>query len=103
MPILSEKGTFDPSDEPNFNTGGDIKKFYDYRANIGPHCFSSSQATIKFFDRDDASTLVSYDFLPTEFVGLPGQWLKLYADKFEVGEPLDLGPVVFTGKCERID
>ena len=103
MPILSEKGTFDPSDVPNFNTGGDINKFTDFRGNIGPHCFASNEATIKFFDRDRASTLVSYDIFEQEFVGLPGEWLKLYADKFEAGEPLDLGPVVFTGKCERID
>jgi hypothetical protein len=103
MPMLFEKGTFDPTDKPNFNTGGDIRKFSDFRANIGPNCFASNEATIKFFDRDHASTLVSYDFLPTEFEGLPGQWLKLYADKFEAGESLDLGPVVFTGQCERID
>ena len=96
MPILFEKGTFDPSERPF--TGGS-----DYRHNIGPHCFASDEATIKFFDRAYANTLVSYDFLPTEFEGLPGNWLKLYADKFEAGESLDLGPVVFTGKCERID
>ena len=82
MPILSEKGTFDPSDIPNFNTGGDINKFTDFRFNIGPHCFASNEATIKFFDRDRASTLVSYDFPPGDwFVGLPSEWLILFGDK----------------------
>jgi hypothetical protein len=96
MPILSEKGTFDPSDMTT--------KTPDFRFNIGPHCFASNEATIKFFDRDHASTLVSYDFPPGDwFVGLPSEWLILFGDKFQAGELLDLGPVVFTGKCERID
>ena len=97
MPILFEKGTFDPSERPF--TGGS-----DYRINIGPHCFASDEATVKFFDRDHASTLVNYNFAPHEFVSGPGAWLELYADNtFQAGERLDLGPVVFTGKCERID
>jgi hypothetical protein len=103
MPKLLENGTFEPSDRPNFNSGGDIRKFIDFRANIGPHCFASNEASMKFFDRNEPSTLVSYDFLPTEFEGLPGQWLKLHGSRFEAGELLDLGPVVFTGTCERID
>jgi hypothetical protein len=103
MPILAAKGTFDETDHPNLgNTGGDIGKFSDYRYNIGKNCFASDEATLKFFDREGANTLVSYDFLSEEFVGLPGNWLKLYADEFEAGETLDAGPVVFTGKCERI-
>jgi hypothetical protein len=102
--ILSDKGTFSPSDEPNFqNNGADNKRFRDYRGNIGPWCFASDEATIKFFDRDHANTLVSYDTAPDEFVGLPGEWLRFHANKFEAGESLDLGPVVFTGQCERID
>jgi hypothetical protein len=103
MPILAEKGTFDPSDQPR-STGGDISKFYDYRINIGPDCFASDEATVKFFDRNRASRLVNYDFAPHEFVSGPGEWLELYADNtFHAGARLDLGPVVFTGKCERID
>jgi hypothetical protein len=46
MPKLLESGTFEPSDRPNFNTGGDIKKFTDFRANISPHCFASNEASI---------------------------------------------------------
>jgi hypothetical protein len=101
MPILSEKGAFDPSDKPN--PSADMSKFYDYRYNIGPHCFASDEATIKFFDRDYANRLVSYDFLPQHFEGLPGNWLAMYGDNFQAGETLDFGPVVFTGKCEQID
>jgi hypothetical protein len=80
--ILSEKGTFSPSDKPSFGNGGDnyqdiIKRFHDYRYNIGPRCFASDEATVKFFDRDHADTLVSYDFLPQQFAGfLPGQWRR---------------------------
>jgi hypothetical protein len=102
-PILAEKGTFDPSDHPR-STGGDIKKFYDYRANLGPNCFASSEAKVKFFDRESESRLVSYDFLPTEFESvIPGNWLRMYGVNFEAGETIDSGPVVFTGTCSRID
>jgi hypothetical protein len=101
MPILSETGTFDPSDKPKWS--GDTKSWYDWRANIGPHCFASNEATVKFFDRDRAETLVSYDFLPQMFEGLPGEWLEMRGNDFEAGERLDYGPIVFTGKCERID
>jgi hypothetical protein len=101
MAILAEKGTFDPSDKPNFS---DIKKFRDYRGNIRPFCFASNEATIKFFDRDFPSRLVDYDFLTDRFGGsLPGEWLELRGNNFEAGELLDAGPVVFAGKCERID
>lgn len=103
MPLLSEKGTFDPSIRPDFSFRSG--NFSDFRTNIGRHCFSTDEATIKFFDRDFASTLESYDFpSPRHFVGLPGEWLKLYTGgKFEAGEALDLGPVVFTGTCEPIE
>ena len=102
-PILAEKGTFDPSDHPR-SAGGDIKKFYDYRANIGPNCFASSEAKVKFFDRESESRLVSYDFLPTEFESvIPGNWLRMYGVNFEAGETIDSGPVVFTGTCSRIE
>jgi hypothetical protein len=102
MPILSEKGTFDSSSPPFYmlGVGG---KFFDYRFNIGNNCFASNEATIKFFDRDSAQRLVSYDLQPMTFTGLPGEWLELDGNNFEAGERLDLGPVVFTGKCERID
>jgi hypothetical protein len=53
-PILTEKGKFDPSDEPNFGALGP-RTFYDFRANLGPRCFASDEATIKFFDRDQAN------------------------------------------------
>jgi hypothetical protein len=102
-PILAEKGTFDPSDQP-MSAGGDIKKFYDYRANLGPNCFASSEAKVKFFDRESESRLVSYDFLPTEFESvIPGNWLRMYGDNFEAGETLDSGPIVFTGTCSRVE
>lgn len=102
MPLLAEKGTFDPSDQPSLVGSADINKFKEYRYNIG-RCFASDEATIKFFDRDYESRLASYDFRPQMFAGLPGEWLELRADNFEAGERLDAGPVVFTGKCQQID
>ena len=95
MPILAEKGNFDPSDK-------EPRDGYD-RFGIGPRCFASDEAVVKFFDRDHPDTLVRYDFWHQQWMGLPGQWLKFYANKFEAGETVDLGPVVFTGSCERID
>jgi len=104
MPVLFEKGTFGSSDVPHLDSGGDIKKFEDFRWNIGRNCFASNEATIKFFDRDLPDTLISYDLFPNEFEGLPGQWLALYDNNtFEAGERIDAGPVVFTGRCEQID
>jgi hypothetical protein len=62
------------------------------------------EATIKFFDGEGFSNLVSYDNLPNWFVGIPSSWLRLFGNnKFEAGEPLDAGPVVLTGTCQRID
>jgi hypothetical protein len=102
MPKLLEKGSFEDSDT-KFYTGGDNQKIHRFSFQYWTQCFASNEASIKFFDRDVADKLVSSDFLPTEFEGLPGQWLKFYAGKFEAGESLDIGPVVFTGSCERID
>ena len=102
MPFLSEKGTFDPSIKPYVNTG-DIKTFSDFRANIVRNCLSSYEATIKFFDRDYAIPLVSYEWSPTEFVGITeGVWLRFHAGRFQAGESWDFGPVVFTGHCARL-
>jgi hypothetical protein len=84
--------------------GSDMSKFYDLRSNLGPNCFASEEATIKFFDKDQSDRLVSYDFLPDEFVGLPGNWIAIHPNnEFHAGETLDYGPVVFTGKCERLE
>lgn len=82
--------------------GKDVSKMYDMRQNMGPMCFSNSQARLKFFDSREESKLLSYDFLPNEFQGLPGEWLKLYGMKFEVAQALDAGPIVMSGSCEAI-
>jgi hypothetical protein len=106
MPILSATGTFPLPESPVGGSSGDPEKggtWYDTRYNIGRNCFASQQATIKFFDRTSESSLVSYDFLQQQFEGLPGDWLRLRGDNFEAGENLDAGPVIFTGKCQRIE
>lgn len=95
MPILAKQGTFDP--DPGWSG-----KPYDLRHNIG-RCFSSSEATIKFFDRDSEEKMESYDFQPMEFTGLAGNWIKKKGDRFEAGSTLDAGPVVFSGTCKSID
>ncbi len=106
MPILERDGKFDPNGAPFAgSTGSDPKKMYDMRRNVGPQCFSSLSATMQFFDRDHPNQLVSYDFWPNEFEGQPGEWLKFYEGRraFEAGEPLDAGPVVYTGSCVRLE
>jgi hypothetical protein len=81
----------------------DKGNFWDYRINMGPHCFASNEATLKYFDQTTAETLVNYDLFPEMFEGLPGNWLIMRRDEFQAGEMLDAGPVVHAGKCERID
>ena len=105
LPILSQKGRFGDSDKPDFSTNGHDNKFTDYRVNIGPSCFASDRATIKFFDRQKAETLETYDMTTHEFTTpvVGGEWFAVFGDNFEAGERLDAGPVVFTGKCQRID
>jgi len=96
---LLKAGTFDASGGFPKRTGDN---FVDWRANIGPHCFASNEATNKFFDEDRARTLVGYDFEPHWFEGQPGNWLDIREDgTFHAGERL--GPVVFRGKCERTE
>ena len=80
----------------------DTSKSYDYSGNVGQNCFATTLVFWKFFDRDQASRLHGYDFEPTWFTGLPGEWLRLTGTSFMAGETLDLGPVVYTGKCEEI-
>lgn len=96
-PILAERGTFEADEEWSGRP-------YDIRNNIG-RCFASNEASIKFFDRDYENKLVDYDFPENEFVGLAGNWFKKlkYKDRFEAGESLDNGPVVFTGTCKSIE
>ena len=48
---------------------------HDYRINMGPNCFSNREAIIKYFDSDTPTRLVSYDYLPWQFEGLPGTWM----------------------------
>ncbi len=85
-------------------------KTYDFRLNLGPACFSDREALIKYYDRDSTTRLTSYDFLPWQFNGLPGNWMTFSRTSilqtglsFEGSEPLDAGPVVIQGNCERID
>jgi hypothetical protein len=106
-PILQREGHFDPTDKPFTGASGhDASKMYDMRSNIGPNCFATMKATVKFFGHDFAASLFSYDFIPNEFQGvLPGQWLALYSDgkRFRMGETLDAGPIVTAGVCERAE
>jgi hypothetical protein len=95
MPILAERGTFDP--DPQM-----FGRPYDLRANIG-RCFASNEAALKFFDRKDDDKLIGYDYPDTDFVGLAGSWFKKFGDTFEAGESLDGGPVVYSGTCKSID
>jgi hypothetical protein len=94
-PILRERGTFEPDDKWSGRP-------YDLRSNIG-RCFASNEATIKYFDRNGEEKMESHDFLPMEFVGLAGNWLKKIGDRFQAGSTLDSGPVVFSGTCKAID
>ena len=105
-PILERDGKFNLDDKPFAgSSSSDPSKMYDMRRNIGPHCFSSLNATIKFFDRDHETHLVSYDYYPNDFEGSPGNWLSFYEGprSFQAGETIDAGPVVYTGICERLD
>lgn len=104
-PILLKDGKFEysstmsiPRDDPN-----NPKNNYDFRENIGPNCFSTTQATLKFFDRDYPDIYHGYDFDPRSFTGLPGNWFSFYGNRFQAGETLDAGPVVFTGSCQKLD
>ena len=84
------------------------KPAYDLRMNMGPNCFSSTEAIVKYFDEDRSTRLTSYDFLPWEFNGLPDRWMTFRPSgatgmSFNGSEPLDAGPVVIQGSCERVD
>jgi len=104
-PILSQKGSFDESDDPNMknHTG-----FADTREYIGRRCFASTEATIKYFDWGHPVLMVSYDFPPNEFEGFPGEWLRLYRDALSSlsflasGGGDYTGDVVIAGKCQSM-
>ena len=101
--IISRNGHLDYSPVPSTpDYSADPSKFWDYSVNIGPHCFSTTTVVQKFFDRNLPTNLYGYDFLPTSFSGLPGQWLILSGSFFQAGELLDGGPVVYTGTCNLI-